>query len=549
MYDLKAFSKEMLAESLANDCTTPSEVRDKNHFDYFLGYLIALDTKTIIVEPDYVNKDYLHDYISYYSLCHEKYPKTCKRVHFFSLSFTRQDFETWVNNGIPSVDIRNSYLGFVVVRPIPNTVIGFTILKTYQYSTGFDQRNYWGIKSYSIHLFGVKLEIKSLAFQEQDSVVSACATAAIWSMLHGAAARSANTVLLKSPSEITRDAGNSSDGSRVFPNKGGLDVKQICDSIIKAGLVCEVITQDKVKEDDRIDPEEKKNDEASDSQPEAETKCTCAEGKCRCDLMEVVDERVPTNFLKKILNAYSLIGIPIILVINVSEHEDHSLHANTVCGFFRCKPKSIPPMEKVSFIADNIEKIYVHDDQWGPFVRITFLDDDVLETKWTEIGHEVSINSIIVPVYPKIRISYQEIESIVRGYDTILSLILNSIITEDLVWDIKLIMNQDYKEEIRKLAPPEDYPQKLNWLTNSLPKYIWMVHCYIADHIILDFAFDATGVNQAMLGKQIICHLDDTMKKHLIDNLIKNKNGESINMIHHDAREQYYNFLLQEISK
>jgi len=543
LYDLKAFSTETLAESLANDYTTPSEVRDKNHFDYFLGYLIALDANTIIVEPDYVSKDYLHDYVSYYSLCHEKYPKTCKRVHFFSLPFSVQDFETWINNGIPSVDIRNSYLGFIVVRPIPNTVIGFTILKTYQYSTGFGQRNYWGIKQYSIHLFGVELKLNSLAFQEQDSVVSACATAAIWSMLHGAAARSANTVLLKSPSEITRDAGNSSDGSRVFPNKGGLDVRQICDSILKAGLVCEVITQDKVEEDYVIDEDEE------ESEPAAETKCKCAQGECRCNLEEDVDQKVPTNFLKKILNAYSLIGIPIILVIKVSEHEDHSLHANTVCGFFRSKPKSILPIKKVSFIADNIEKIYVHDDQWGPFVKVTFSDDDMLQTKWTEVGHEVSINSIIVPVYPKIRISYQEIESIIRGYDTILSLILNDIITEDLVWDIKLIMNQDYKEEIRKLDPPEDYPQKLKWLTSSLPRYIWMAHCYIGDHVILDFAFDATGVNQAMLGKHIICHLDDTMKKHLVDNLIKNKNGESFNMIHHDAREQYYNFLLQEISR
>lgn len=535
MYDLKEFSVETLAESLANDYTTSSEVRDKDHFDYFLGYLIALDAKTIIIEPDYVSKDYLHDYVSYYSLCHEKYPKTCKRVHFFSLPFKKDDFEIWLNNGIPSVDIRNSYLGFISVRPIPNTVIGFTVLKTYQYSTGFDQRNYWGIKTYFIHLFGIELKLESLAFQEQDSVVSACATAAIWSMLHGAAARSVNTVLLKSPSEITRDAGNSSDGSRVFPNKGGLDVKQICDSIIKAGLVCEVITQDKVEEDDIEEGEDELQDE---TQPVDET-----------DVEKVFDEKVPVKFLKKILNAYSLIGIPIILVINVSEHEDHSLHANTVCGFFRSKPKSIPPMKKVSFIADNIEKIYVHDDQWGPFVRVTFSDYDMLQTKWTEIGHEVSINSIIVPVYPKIRISYQEMESIVRGYDTILSLILNEIIAEDLVWDIKLIMNQEYKEEIRKLTPSIDYPQKLKWLTSSLPKYIWVADCWIGDHIILQFAFDATGVNQAMLGKHIICHLDDTMKTHLIDNLIKNKKGESYNMIHHHARQQYYNFLLDEISK
>lgn len=533
-----------MAESLANQYTTPSEVRNKYHFNYFFGYLKALEAKTIVIESEYISKDYLHDYTSYYSLCYEKYPKICSRVHFFNLQFDKKDFDTLIDNGTPSVDIINSYLGFIVVRPIPNTVIGFTVLKPYIHSTGFEHRNFWGLKKYPVHLFGIELEVKSLAFQEQDSVVSACATAAIWSMLHGASDNSSNTVLLKSPSEITRDAGNSSDGNRLFPNKG-LDVGQICESIFKAGLVSEVKTQNEAYKEEDDDLEEEKTELESTekgSEEETEEKSCC----CACDQEA---DRVPIAFLKKILNAYSPVNIPIILVIHVDGHDDHGLHALTVSGFFRSKPKAISPRNKMSFISDNIEKIYAHDDQWGPFVRITFLDDDLLQTKWTEIGHEVSINSIIVPVYPKIRISYEEIDSVVRGYDAILSIHLNEIISEDLVWDIKLIMNQAYKGLIKNLSPTVDYPRKLQWLTASLPKYIWMAQCYIGDHIILEFAFDATGVNQAMLGMHIISHLDDKMKKHLVDCLTTNKNDESFDMIHHPAKEQYYNFLLAEVSK
>ncbi len=544
LYELKSFTEEELASVMANEYTTPFEVKKKNHFDYFFGYLKDLETKKIVLEPEYISKDYLHDYTSYYSLCFKEYPKFCSRVHFFSLDFDAKDFETLINNGSPSVDIRNSYLGFIVIRPIPNTVIGFTALKPYVHSSGFNQRNFWGLRKYPVHLFGIKLEVESLAFQEQDSVVSACATAAIWSMLHGASYKSSNTVLLKSPSEITRDAGNSSDGNRLFPNKG-LDVGQICESIFKAGLVCEVKTQtEEYKEYDDSDVGE--DAESVASEKDYEDKVEGEEKECCCARNQQ-DDRVPVEFLKKILNAYSLVSIPIILVIHVDGQDDHGLHAITVSGFFRGKPKAIDPRKKMSFLSDNIEKIYAHDDQWGPFAKITFLPDNLLQTKWTEIGHEVSINSIIIPVYPKIRISYEEIDGIVRGYDAILTLHLNNYISQDLVWDIKIIMNQDYKDLIKELTPPEDYPRKLKWLTNNFPKYIWMVDCWISDHIILQFAFDATGVNQDMLGLHIISHLDDRMKTHLINCLTENKNDESFDMIHHPAKEQYYNFLLKEI--
>ena len=88
-----------------------------------------------------------------------------------------------INYGTLSVDISNkeAYLDYIVVKPIPNSVIGFTVSKTYDttISGSLDRRDFWGTREYSANLFGVPLSINSLAFQELDSVVSACTTTAI----------------------------------------------------------------------------------------------------------------------------------------------------------------------------------------------------------------------------------------------------------------------------------------------------------------------------------------------------------------------------------
>ena len=39
-------------------------------------------------------------------------------------------------------------------------------------------------REYKVSLFGIDLAINTIAFQEQDRVVSACATSALWSMYH-----------------------------------------------------------------------------------------------------------------------------------------------------------------------------------------------------------------------------------------------------------------------------------------------------------------------------------------------------------------------------
>lgn len=509
------FSDSNLASSLSNKYTPAEVIASKNHFKYLNRYLSSSDmnAQTIIVEENYISKDFLHDFASYYALCFESYPKFCKRIHFFNNTFNEAEFK----DVILGKESANSafwehYLGFVVVKPIPVTIIGYTVLKTYSNSEDFNARNFWGVRDYKIHFFGNEIKIKSLAFQEQDTVLAACATTAIWSMLNKASVDF--HTILKSPSQITQDADNvSPDGGRLFPNKG-LDIIQICQAILNSGLVSEVKQPDTIINDVNGNP-----------------------------AARVVSNR----YLKKILNAYSPIGIPIILVINVPNGNTYGLHAITISGFKKKSPEIIAPNPNISWLSDNIEKFYAHDDQWGPFARIDFLGDVGLNTPWTEYHpakNPTYTTNIIVPVYPKIRISYEDIESIVLGLDAILTLFFDNKIIADLVWDVKIDFSENFKSRIKDSSL--DPNEKVTILQKSQPKYLWIADCYIGENRILEFTFDATDVISGMIGQDFICYLPDEIKTELKQQLILNQ-GIHQRFFHHIASIQYYQFLIDKL--
>lgn len=162
------YSEEELAASLSNDYTTLDIIKSKNHFTYLSKYLgsTGLKAKTILVEEDYISKDFLYDYVSYYALCFAKYAKVCKRVHFFDRNVSEEEFrKVVISSEIDHADFWSHYIGFIVVKPIPGRIIGYTVLKTYAQEPG-SERTFWGLREYNIHLFGNSIKLKSLAFQE-----------------------------------------------------------------------------------------------------------------------------------------------------------------------------------------------------------------------------------------------------------------------------------------------------------------------------------------------------------------------------------------------
>lgn len=462
--------------ALSNKFTQPEAIQKKNHFKYFLEYLgEGLKAKSIVIDEKYVSKDYLHDYAMYYSLCFEDYSKYCDRVHFFKTTITEDQVNRAITNH-PDIapDFWENYLGFIVVKPIPHTMIGFTVLKNYNSEKHLDGRDFWGVRKYKMHFFGKEIEFDSLAFQEQDTL-AACATTAIWSMLNKASLDS--HTILKSPSQITRDADTmSQDGSRLFPNKG-LSVSQICQSILNSGLVSEV------KKANVVIVEEYEGEKTE-------------------------EPVVSCLYAKKIINAYSPIGIPIILVIKVPDGEEHGLHAITVSGFKKGKPEFKKPQKEPSWYAEYIDRLYAHDDQFGPFVRVDFNGEVDIITPWTEIhpaSKQTRISSIVVPLYPKVRISYEDIEAIIEGLDKIMAEFFDAKTIYDLVWDIKIDFSEHFKEAVNKGTLDER--KKADLLRESMPKYLWIATSYIGEHKVFEFTFDATGISSGMIGRNSICYL------------------------------------------
>lgn len=116
----------------------------------------------------------------------------------------------------------------MVVKPLPKTFIGRTCLRVYP-KINSDTHKKCLSRDYSIDLFGIKLTVRSIAFQEQDKVISACATTSIWSALHAIQWKNIRDV--PSRCVITTNAINHiNDSSNSFPSKE-LSNKQILRAI------------------------------------------------------------------------------------------------------------------------------------------------------------------------------------------------------------------------------------------------------------------------------------------------------------------------------
>ena len=166
------YSIDNLVRLFADTSGTPEEeTEQKLHSMYFREYFDELQAKTNVVERNYVDHDFLEDYAKYYVKCFSEYKRFCTRLHFFSLDFSSEDAGSlFLGEDVPISfsGLKESYLGFIIAKPIPRTFVGRTCLSCYPPEDG--RRYYPATRSYDAHLFGLTLRVDSLAFQEQDTV-------------------------------------------------------------------------------------------------------------------------------------------------------------------------------------------------------------------------------------------------------------------------------------------------------------------------------------------------------------------------------------------
>ncbi|MHB8202506.1 MAG: hypothetical protein ACYDHG_02240 [Desulfomonilaceae bacterium] len=128
VYSVEPYSIESLRRILTSHIEGDTrKVLSKSHIAYFKTYFSELKAQTLVVEEPFIDRDFLDDFSGYYDRCYEDYQRKCKRVHFFDIRFSEQEFDSWLfKPASPPVVKRfqNSYLGFIVVKRLPGAVVG-----------------------------------------------------------------------------------------------------------------------------------------------------------------------------------------------------------------------------------------------------------------------------------------------------------------------------------------------------------------------------------------------------------------------------------------
>lgn len=464
-FEVVSYSLDEFQKALRDVVPEERVLKEKRHVAYFDEYFHKIGVKAILIEKEYVDRDFIEDFSAYYVRCFAPYKRFCARFHFFTKDFTRAAVDRILMNQSGDASIlRDNYAGFIVVKPLPKTFIGRTCLKNYDDQNAV--RYFPVTQPYKVSLFSIRLEVLSLAFQEQDTEVAACATSALWSAFHCTGKVFQHSI--PSPVEITQAASNSTRNyDRSMPAHQGLTASQMSDAIRSVGL-----------EPHAVDVEGNKLFRA--------TAYAYLKGSIPCVCIGSIVDSAKKDDKGKPLE----IG----------------RHAVTVTGFRFGSKQDILAGEGIRFLADRIDRVFVHDDQVGPFARLRFdmrsLDGMPISTSWPgEDGQVGAVHfqpeTVLCPLYHKIRIPFATIVEDITTLDCVIRVGQNhSFIygSDGILWDVHLSTTDRLKKERLDTASTQlDH----TFLTRNLPKYLWVACGHIppgdAAFILI---FDATDLLQ-----------------------------------------------------
>lgn len=321
-------------ESNQNPLIEISERLQSPQSRYLYKYLKNLDAKKLLVEENYFDRDYLAEFSAFYSLSAKGYPNICSRLHFFATdNLSRETFVKAAGGDTAAQEeLQDSYLGFMVIRPITSSPFGRTVLKWYPDKTPGTPRVIQPSRNYTVNVAGLSFTVYGLAWQQQDSGVAACATIGIWTMLHSSAFNARNAI--PTTTMITEAAHSSAlVGLPPYPSHF-LRADQIQHAAIQLGFF----------------PATTNGDLPGQFFSKDRFANTCA--------------------------AYLRSGYPLLIG---GIHGDNASVGHAVCivGFREPAPQDGMVNTKVYLQDDNVLNIYVHDDNIGPNVRFALTTEIV----------------------------------------------------------------------------------------------------------------------------------------------------------------------------
>lgn len=134
--------------------------------------------KGVLIERNYIDKDYRSTYYNFYAKKGQYYKADCVRLHFFDETV---GFDA-VAMKLRSADDRLSdhYFGFMVLRPTGIATIGRSVVSP-DVRKGADR--YIISSDHKVHLLGYRLTVQGFPSMDQHIDISVCAHAACWSIL------------------------------------------------------------------------------------------------------------------------------------------------------------------------------------------------------------------------------------------------------------------------------------------------------------------------------------------------------------------------------
>jgi hypothetical protein len=220
-----------------------------------------------------------------------------------------------------------------------------------------------------VHLAGVRLQVRGLAFQQQDLGVSACATTAIWSALQSA--RHLEETAFATPAQITARATQYAlPYGRSMPSEG-LTVEQMCQAVRSFNFAPDLVRPDDFR-------------------------------ACR-----------------RILHASILSGICPIAILE--EGPDADAHAVAVVGMKVRDRREAPLGGFLDDHASELSGLYVHDDRYGPYLRGEVRPSSNghlllrLSTRERGDGEDWLVTRLLFALHSKIRLSFNELCTISFG--------------------------------------------------------------------------------------------------------------------------------------
>ncbi len=469
---------------------------DQSH--YLFRYLKYLGAKTVLIESNYFDRDFLDEFSAFYCLSAKGYSNVCKRLHFFdNENVSREMFQSALADSDNEKNIlSSSYLGFIVIRPITDSPFGRTVLKWYPDNNLNTPRVTNPSRLYDCHVAGLKLSVLGLAWQQQDSGVAACATIGIWTMLHSSAFNDRNAI--PTTSMITEAAHSSALVGRPPYPSHFLQLNQIQHAIMQLGFV-PAVTSGNV---------------AGQFFEKERFSSTCA--------------------------AYIRSGYPLIIG---AQHADGVPIGHAVCavGFREVSVEAKEQRNTVCIQDEDVEYVYIHDDNIGPNVRFKIESQEYIapnnqvynrcilrmETpEYLQNSDDITLdNTVLIPhtiigaVHRDLKITtdnffrhgIQLTSSIKQGLDAYLNQTASGQSVDTLVFSTRFIMLKDYLS-LELSRQFRDEPQLLARVRMQLQEEVPPMSLHLAvlrialpdASILLDVLFDTTDTDK---NRSVFCHI------------------------------------------